>query len=215
MVGNDYEEKGANKYGLMNKIRNANIEDLQNVVSIHEMAFPEFFLTTLGSKFLKLFYTSVMNHKDGVLLVCENEERVIGFCAGTMLSSGFNSKLIKSDLWAYMMVSLKILFTRPKSLIHLMKNISKEESSQGDDGQYAELLSIGVDPTVQRSGGGTALLKALEEEVKARGGEKLSLTTDFNENEKAIGFYKSLGYEPWYDFITYPDRRMYRMIKVL
>ena len=199
----------------MNKIRLANTGDLQCVVLIHEKAFPDFFLTTLGSEFLKLFYTSVMNHKDGVLLVCENDERVIGFCAGTMLSSGFNKKLIKTNLRTYMMASLKILFTRPMSLVHLMKNMSKEEASQGDDGQYAELLSIGVDPTVQRSGGGTAMLKALEEEVKARGGKKLSLTTDFNDNEKAIGFYKSLGYETWYDFVTYPNRRMYRLIKGL
>ena len=199
----------------MIKIRKASKDDGNVVVNIHEMAFPDFFLTSLGAEFLKLFYTSVMNHKDGVLLVCENEERVIGFCAGTMLSSGFNKKLIKANLWAYMMASLKILFTRPMSLVHLMKNMSKEKSSQGDDGQYAELLSIGVDPTVQRSGGGTAMLKALEEEVKAKGGKKLSLTTDFNDNEKAIAFYKSLDYEPWYDFMTYPNRRMYRLIKEL
>ena len=199
----------------MNRIRLADIGDIRSVVLIHEKAFPDFFLTSLGTEFLKLFYTSVMNHKDGVLLVCENEEKVIGFCAGTMLSSGFNSKLIKANLLAYMMASLKILFTRPKNLIHLMKNMSKVESSQGDDGQYAELLSIGVDPTVQRSGGGTAMLKALQEEVKTRGGKKLSLATDFNDNEKAIGFYKSLGYEPWYVFVTYPGRRMYRLIKEL
>ena len=199
----------------MIKIRKATKEDGNVVVNIHEKAFPDFFLTSLGTEFLKLFYTSVMNHKDGVLLMCENEERVVGFCAGTMLSSGFYSKLIKANLWAYMMASLKILFTRPMSLVHLMKNMSKEDSNQGDDGQYAELLSIGVAPTVQRSGGGTAMLKALEEEIKARGGKKLSLTTDFNDNEKAIGFYKSLGYEQWYDFVTYPNRRMYRFIKGL
>ena len=199
----------------MIKIRKATIEDGNVVVKIHEKAFPDFFLTSLGPVFLKLFYTSVMNHKDGILLVCENEESMIGFCAGTMLSSGFNSNLIKANLWAYMMASLKIMFTRPMSLVHLMKNLRKEELSQGDDGQYAELLSIGVDPTVQRNGGGTAMLKALEKDVKARGGKKLSLTTDFNDNEKAIGFYKSLGYEPWYDFVAYPDRRMYRLIKIL
>ena len=199
----------------MIKIRKATKDDGNVVVNIHEKAFPDFFLTSLGTDFLKLFYTSVMNHKDGVLLVCENEERVIGFCAGTMLSLGFNSKLIKANLWAYMMASLKILFTRPMSLIHLMKNMSKEESSQGDDGQYAELLSIGVDPIVQRCGGGTAMLKAFEDEVKVRGGKKLSLTTDFNDNEKAIGFYKSLGYEPWYVFVAYPNRRMYRLINSL
>lgn len=196
-------------------IRKANSNDIDAIVNVHVAAFPEFFLTTLGTGFLMLYYSSVMKHADGILLVCEKEESVIGFCAGTLLSAGFNTRLIKANLWTYMMTSMKLVFTRPKSLIHLMKNMSKEVSSQGDDGQYAELLSIGVDPTVQRSGGGTAMLKALEEEVKTRGGKKLSLTTDYQNNEKAIGFYNSLGYEPWYDFVTYPDRRMYRLIKVL
>lgn len=196
-------------------IREATNDDLGAIVAVHEKAFPNFFLTSLGSGFLKLYYSSVMKHDDGVLLLCNNEDRVIGFCAGTLLSAGFNTRLIKANLCAYMMTSLKIMFTNPKSLIHLMKNMSKEELTQGDDGQYAELLSIGVDPTVQRSGGGTAMLKALEEEVKTRGGKKLSLTTDYQDNEKAIGFYKSLGYEPWYDFVTYPNRRMYRLIKML
>ena len=55
----------------------------------------------------------------------------------------------------------------------------------------------------------------LEEKVKQNHGLKLSLTTDYQDNDKAIGFYKSLGYEPWYDFVTYPNRRMYRLIKDL
>ena len=42
----------------MIKIRKATKEDSNIVVSIHEKAFPDFFLTTLGSDFLKLFYIS-------------------------------------------------------------------------------------------------------------------------------------------------------------
>ena len=93
--------------------------------------------------------------------------------------------------------------------------MSKEDSSVGDNGEYAELLSIAVDPTVQRSGAGKAMLLELENEIRKKGGKKLSLTTDFENNEKAIGFYKSLGYNEWYDFTTYPNRRMWRLIKQL
>jgi hypothetical protein len=43
----------------------------------------------------------------------------------------------------------------------------------------------------------------------------MSLTTDFYNNIKTIEFYKGLGYNIYYDFIAYPNRKMYRMIKDL
>ena len=162
---------------------------------------------------MALYYRTVLDHPRGILLVSDNEEGVIGFCAGTLFSAGFNSNLIKTNFSSYALEGLKLLFTNPVSLWHLFKNFSKEDSNAGDKGEYSELLSIGVDPSVQRSGAGKAMLLALEEEVKKSGGKQLSLTTDYNDNEKAIGFYHSLGYREWYDFVTYPNRRMYRLIK--
>ena len=165
--------------------------------------------------FLKLYYNSVMSHKDGVLLVCKMDGKTIGLCAGTVMSAGFNTKLIRANIFKFGIEGMIIMFTKPKALIHLMKNMNKEDSSVGDDGKYAELLSIAVDPKVQRSGAGKAMLLELEKVIKEKGGKRLSLTTDYEDNEKAVGFYKSLGYEPWYDFVTYPNRRMYRLIKQL
>ena len=196
-------------------IQTATSNDIETIVKVHESAFPEFFLTQLGTAFLKLYYKSVMNHRDGILLVCRKEGETIGLCAGTVMSAGFNTRLIKANFLKFGWESIKILFTRPKGLIHLMKNMSKEDSSVGDDGNYAELLSIAVDPKVQRSGAGKAMLLELEKVIKEKRGKRLSLTTDYEDNDKAVSFYKSLGYEPWYDFVTYPNRRMYRLIKQL
>jgi Acetyltransferases len=197
----------------MIEIREALKTDIERIVAVHNTAFKDFFLTSLGNRFLALYYRSVLNNPRGILLVSVNEDGIIGFCAGTLLSAGFNSSLVKSNFSAYAIETAKLIFTNPVSLWHLFKNFSKEDSNVGDKGEYAELLSIGVDPNVQRSGAGKAMLLALEEEVKKRGGKQLSLTTDFYENEKAIGFYHSLGYKKWYDFVTYPNRRMYRLIK--
>lgn len=196
-------------------IRFAILDDVDAIVKIHNGAFPGFFLTTLGDSFLKLYYKSVLNSLDGILLVCKSDSEVIGFCAGTMLSAGFNTRLIKDNLLSYMGQGIKLLFTHPVRIWHLYKNLSKENSDVGDKGEYAELLSIGVDPNKQGGGAGKKMLLALEEEVKQKGGAKLSLTTDFDDNEKAIGFYRSLGYNEWYNFVTFPNRRMYRMIKEL
>lgn len=196
-------------------IRQAKLDDLDAIVKIHDVAFPGFFLTTLGDGFLKVYYKSVLNSPDGILLVCKSDGETIGFCAGTFLSAGFNTRLIKKNLLSYMWQGTKLLFIHPVRIWHLYKNLSKENPDVGDRGEYAELLSIGVDPNRQGGGAGKKMLIALEEEVKQKGGSKLSLTTDYDDNEKAIGFYHSLGFYEWYDFVTFPNRRMYRMIKQL
>ena len=46
-------------------------------------------------------------------------------------------------------------------------------------------------------------------------GGEISLTTDYYNNEKTIAFYKKMGYAVLYEFVTYPNRKMYRMIKNL
>lgn len=194
-------------------IRQAKLEDLDAIVNIHNIAFPDFFLTSLGDGFLKLYYKSVLNSSDGFLLISQCENEIIGFCAGTLLSAGFNTRLIKNNLLNYMGQGIRLLFTHPVKIWHLYKNLSKENPDVGDKGDYAELLSIGVNPNKQGGGAGKMMLIALEREVQKKGGSKLSLTTDFEDNEKAIGFYHSLGYNEWYDFVTFPNRRMYRMIK--
>ena len=199
----------------MIEVNKAREKDIQDIVAIHIKAFPEFFLTTLGEGFLKLYYKSVLKSPDGVLLMGQSEGETIGFCAGTVLSACFNTRLIKSNLLGYIGQGIKLLFTHPLRIWHLFKNMTKENADVGDKGEYAELLSIGVDPDKQRGGVGKMMLLALEEEVAQRGGNKLSLTTDYENNEKAVGFYHSLGYNEWYDFVTYPNRRMYRMIKQL
>lgn len=197
----------------MIEIKRAQEKDIPEIVAIHVKAFPDFFLTTLGEGFLKLYYYSVLKSNDGVLIIGHVEGETTGFCAGTMLSAGFNMRLIKDNLISYSVQGIKLLFTHPVSIWHLFKNMTKENADVGDKGEYAELLSIGVDPTKQGGGVGKKMLLALEEEVAQRGGTKLSLTTDYKNNEKAVGFYHSLGYNEWYDFVTYPNRRMYRMIK--
>jgi len=189
-------------------------KDIKEVVRIHKSAFKGFFLTELGDDFLSLYYKSVLNYRGAILLGCFEDDKLLGFCAATILSNGFNARLIKSNLINFYLIGLKILFTKPNAIIRLFHNFSKK-SSEIDDGLYSELLSIGVDPNCQGKGVGKILLTVLESLLKDNNISKLSLTTDFYDNDKAISFYKSLGYSVFYDFVTYPNRRMYRMIKNL
>lgn len=83
------------------------------------------------------------------------------------------------------------------------------------NGDYAELMSIAVDRTVQNSGAGKKMLNHLERILKETDIDRLSLTTDKNDNENTLAFYCKNGFRIMYEFVTYPDRNMYRLIKEL
>lgn len=196
-------------------IRKATINDVDTIVEIHLDAFKGFFLTSLGSDFLKFYYTCFVKSSETVTMVAEEEDMVYGFSASTKVCKGFNSRLIKNNLFAFGMLSLKMLFSSPKSLIRLAKNLTKKGEGVEDNEDYAELYSIGVSKSAQGKGVGKKLLTASEEILKKEGVRRVSLTTDFDHNEQAVGFYHSMGYETLYEFVTYPNRKMYRLIKTL
>ena len=197
------------------EIRKIEKHEINQVVSIHKKAFNDFFLTQLGDDFLWLYYYSVSKNKNGILIGYYNDEKILGFSCATYLSRGFHKNLVKENLLRFGIIGIKLIFTKPGSLLRILKNFSKSDKSINDDGNYAELLSIGVDPNIQGSGIGKQLHTELERQLILNGIKLLSLTTDFYKNDKTIGFYKSLGYEIMYEFTAYPNRKMYRLIKNL
>jgi ribosomal protein S18 acetylase RimI-like enzyme len=197
------------------EIRKISKEDLHQVVEVHKGSFKGFFLTELGDHFLSVYYDCVRKDDRGSLIGFYDEGQLYGFCAATTLSRGFNTHLVKKNIFRFSLIGIRLLLTRIPSLVRLLKNFSKTDSAIQDEGDYAELLSIGVSDKKQGQGIGKKLLIQLENEMRFRGCADLSLTTDYVDNEKTIQFYKGLGYNIFYDFIAYPNRKMYRMIKKL
>lgn len=196
-------------------IRKATTSDVDKIVKIHCDAFKGFFLTSLGPKFLKFYYACFINSIETITLVAEEDGIIYGFSASTKVCKGFNTRLIKNNLFSFGILTLKMLFTTPHSLLRLVKNLTKKGESVDDNEDYAELYSIGVSKALQGKSVGKKLLAASEQTMKDEGVERISLTTDYENNDKAVGFYQSMGYKSLYVFITYPNRKMYRLIKTL
>lgn len=74
-------------------------------------------------------------------------------------------------------------------------------------------MSIAVDKSVQNTGAGKMLVNHLENYLREKEIESLSLTTDKNDNDNTLQFYKKRGFAEMYAFVTYPKREMYRLIK--
>lgn len=193
--------------------RAAKISDNTSLAKIHMEAFKNFFLTSLGYNFLCNYYYSCLAEESSILICAVDEnENVVGFATGTMNSSGYHRALLLNNKFRFIISAIKIFISNPIAIKRLYNNFSKTNHSF-DDGNYAELLSIAVIPGLKGAGLGSNLLSQFESEVKKRGGERLSLTTDYEDNNDVLEFYAKCEYKVFYDFLTYPERRMYRLIK--
>ena len=186
---------------------------VKEVVDVHLSAFPNFFLSTLGTGFLRTYYRCFVEHKNGNLIVATMDDKVVAFAAATSECRGFNTSLLKKNLFAFGCRFLVLLFTKPMAIVHLANNMTKTSEEVEDNEDYAELYSIGTIAVVQGKGIGTKLMESLEVRLKKQGVEKVSLTTDYVDNDATLSFYKKNGYEVLYEFLTYPNRKMYRLIK--
>ena len=196
--------------------RISNVSDSSQIAKIHLKSFPNFFLASLGYSFLKTYYRSCAKSKEAISICAINhdDEKLLGFAVGCYNSDGFNKRLIFSNSLEYSYQAIVLLFTKPKALIRLFENLAKN-NDKDDKGNYAELLSIGVSPDQNGLGIGQNLLVKFENQVREKGINTITLTTDADSNDDVLRFYKKSGYTVFYDFETFPNRQMLKLIKEL
>jgi ribosomal protein S18 acetylase RimI-like enzyme len=195
--------------------RGASLKDCDSITQIHLQSFNKFFLSSLGERFLKIFYKTCIKNPESIAVVCCTPEReMAGFAVGTLNSKGYYKRLLIKNLSVFGPEAVKLLFTKPKALLRLALNLTKTKENE-DSANMAELLSIAILPELRGAGIGKLLIIAFEAKLKEKSCEAVSLTTDFYDNEDVIKFYQKCGYVIKNEFTTYPDRRMYRMIKYL
>ena len=201
----------------MNSIiyRKAETKDINDIARVHEAAFRNFFLTTLGNSFLRVYYKACIRHKDSIV-ICAVDDRgcICGFASGSISANGYYKKILLFSLIPFFIEIIKLIFKRPNTIIRLALNLNKSKNAL-DRSDYAELLSIAIKPEMKGSGVGMTLLDHFEREVMFNGSIKLALTTDYENNERVVNFYKKCGYQVFYCFVTYPNRKMYKLIKEL
>jgi ribosomal protein S18 acetylase RimI-like enzyme len=191
--------------------------DSSKMTMVHLDTFDGFFLSSLGSGFLNTYYNTCIKSPDA-FAICATDtetEKIVGFGLGCYNSNGFNKKLIKRNFLKYLLRSILIIFTKPNALIRLLNNLTKRDKNENDIGDYGELFSIAVDKDYQGLGIGKNLLKKFEYELKQKSIKKITLTTDKNNNDNVLKFYRNFGYDVYYDFISYPKREMCKLKKIL
>ena len=195
--------------------RNTKTSESKILTQIHRVAFKDFFLTTLGKRFLNTYYSSGLKSTESISICAVDEnDQIIGFSMGCTQAKGYHKRLVKQNFIEFLLQGIAFLFSKPNALWRLAKNMEKNKITH-DDGNYAELLSIAVLPNAKGVGIGKKMIAQFEAEAKSRGCTKIALTTDFYNNDDVIAFYKKIGYGVFYEFTTYPNRKMYKLIKEL
>lgn len=197
-------------------IRPALINDLNQVAEVHIAAFPDFFLTLLGKRFLMTMYRAFLLNTGSAFVVSEVEGAIDGFAVGILKSSD-------ADWYAalkyFPLFALALLLAIIRNPIALTRRIYAKLLGKGDrisvPANAIILRSIGVRPESQGKGTARKLIEKFEKIAQSKNATAVVLTTDANQNERAIKFYSSLGYQPVQEFRQNETRAMLLLMKNL
>lgn len=188
-------------------IQPANSFDLNDIIIIHSTAFKGFFLPDLGKRFLKKYYSCVINYHLGILLTAIYENTIVGFVAGFVNPANFYKELRRNKLSLAISI-LPAIIRKPKRIRRLLINFKRTKSFSEDPQlrkNIAELSSIGV-KTDEKRGIGTKLVKAFILRAKELGAISVRLTTDTYRNESVNAFYQRQGFILIRTFEAQPGR---------
>jgi ribosomal protein S18 acetylase RimI-like enzyme len=176
-----------------NLTRPVELKDLPAVISIHQQAFPGFFLTLLGPRFLERYYRLVMEYSGGIFLIKDGSDGPVGFVSGFINPGEFYSLLRARRSGFLPSVGLQVL-RRPWLIRRLMASYRlASRESQGSEHDLCELSSIAVLPNQSGKGPGKALVQAFFAAINNRA-KAVVLFTDADGNDAVNKFYLSLGF---------------------
>ncbi len=180
---------------------------------MHIIAFPTFFLTFLGPRFLNEFYKSFIYDSQGIGFIAmdNSDKKIVGAIVGPLNPQGYFKRLLKKKWFSFCIASIGAVIRKPSVVKRLFRAVFyRGESPKG--AERSLLSSIAVSPDVQGKGVGRALVLKWLEEIKLRGSKGAFLTTDAENNDSVNNFYQKIGFKLESSYSTPEGRKMNRYI---
>lgn len=171
-------------------------DHIDSVVELHMAAFPDFFLTFLGPRFLKEFYRSFTYDPQGIGYIARDSEtqHILGVIVGPLVPDGYFKRLLKHRWWAFCLASIGAVLRKPKVIKRLFRAVFyRGESPPGPPRSL--LSSIAVAPSAQGHGIGQALVNGWTNHIQRLGSRGCFLSTDAKDNDATNNFYRKLGWK--------------------
>ncbi len=146
-------------------------EDSMQIAQLHKEFIPTGFLSQQSLNFLNALYLFLIMHE--IVYIMREEERIVGFIAGSLNTDGLFKRFLKSNLGMLLKFTLKNLFSMD-FLKKAAETFTAPKKTAVDDLDYAvpELLSIVVDESYAGKGYGKDLLGCLEKELRSNNEKK-------------------------------------------
>jgi ribosomal protein S18 acetylase RimI-like enzyme len=181
---------------------------LDDVVKVHMRSFPGFFLTFLGTRFLRLFYDELLKYPGRAAFVARDQKgSILAFVTGVSRQGGFYASLIRHRWAGFALASLGAILRRPSVIPRLVRALTYPRLTESASSP-ALLMSIAVDPGAFGGGIGQKLLGAFMEAMRRQNVRVVSLTTDRDDNERTNRFYLRYGFQLARTFVTPEGRWM-------
>jgi glycosyltransferase involved in cell wall biosynthesis/ribosomal protein S18 acetylase RimI-like enzyme len=189
-------------------VRAATPNDLAGIVSIHQRAFNQFFLTRMGAAFLRRYYGLVLSYHAGIMLVSESQGVLNGFVCGFADPAEFYREMWRNRL-TFALPAIRGLLRHPSLSTHVVTAVRRIQSTATQGPPLAcELSSIAVAPEASGKGLGKTLLRAFLDHSWARQAQRVYLTTDAEGNQAANDLYREIGFQQSRRFLQQRDRWM-------
>jgi glycosyltransferase involved in cell wall biosynthesis/ribosomal protein S18 acetylase RimI-like enzyme len=199
---------GGSRTGRTDAVRLASAGDLSEIVSIHQRAFSDFFLTRLGPKFLRRYYELVLDYGAGIVLARERDGALEGFVCGFMNPPEFY-RLMWRNKRMFMLPALFAVLRKPSLTSKMLSGIHRLQTSAAQAQPVTcELSSIAVMPEVSGNGVGKSLVRAFLAQSWGMQAECVSLTTDADDNDAANRLYRETGFSVVRRFLQHKGRWM-------
>jgi len=189
-------------------IRTTSVQDLARIVCVHGESFPNFFLTSLGPRFLRLLYAGFAREANGLCIVAEEKGVIIGFAAGTTAPDVFFGQLLRRQGWRFTIAAIPGLMRNPGFVARKCLGAVFYRGEQPAELANAALLSsLAVSPACAGHGIGQQLVHAFASESQRQGCSAIYLTTDKAGNDRVNRFYAKCGFV-LRDSLTRPGKRV-------
>jgi len=195
-------------------IRQATLQDLEEISKVHKICFPESYasqlskMASLGGNLLPLFYKEFMEDNPELFVVADDEEKgIVGFCMGYYMDKDDQiQKFMRKNRIAIVWKTILLLVTGNtyvwKKIFSRLKHtpsvcdwtIVNEKYEHFGNDQRGDLLSVCVLPECRGKKYAQGLMELYLKQMKDSG-RKICLLSVKQDNLRAIAFYERNGFE--------------------
>ena len=189
--------------------------DVDHVAKVHMISFKNFFLSTLGKRFLSIFYSFVLKDLSGIAIVAESTtHEIVGFVAGTTNPAGFYKRALAKNAIVLGFAAMPAILKRPAIIGRVLSALKKPIEAKKKTWRLRTNVHWCL---VRNQGGGVGSLleSAFCAEAGSRGCKIVQLNTDRIGNDSVNKFYLQRGYCLHDSFVTRQGRQMNCYIKRL